>query len=208
MKVVEEPIQGLKIIEFKKKHDERGYLLDLFNYEEFSEIESSGRNLRILESESKAMVRRGMHFQWNPPMAKLMRVSRGSARLVSMDLRIDSPSFGKIHEVNLNEEDYLWIYAEYGFARGFQALESGAKMQYILTSKYNFNGEGGISSLDSKFLNCWPKGNFTLSKRDQDLPNLDEWLTNSSSRLLKVQKAENKIRKILNVSMNIKTRKK
>jgi len=186
MELIEEPFAGLKVLRATRKGDERGYFVELYKSSLFEKVGLPTQYVQLNESQSIGCVRRGLHFQWNPPMAKVMRVSRGSARLVALDLRIDSPDFGKSHFIDLNEDDSLWYYAEYGFARGFETEGGVTNLEYLVTGEYNSNGEGGISSFDESLQKCWKATSPIVSERDMKLPSIAEWTELPESKLLRL----------------------
>src|SRR5260370_35331437 len=87
---------------------------------------------------------RGLHFQWEPPMGKLMRVSRGSAFLAAVDIRKGSPTLGEWASVVASAENRRQVWAPAGFARGFCALSETADIQYKCTGIYNGKAKSGI----------------------------------------------------------------
>lgn len=185
MNLIDEPIPGLKIFKAIRKNDERGFFVELFKSSLFDKIGIPTNFAQLNESQSTGSVRRGLHFQWNPQMAKVARISRGSARLVAVDLRIDSIFFGKSHFIDLTEDDSIWYYAEYGFARGFETTEGKTNLEYLVTSEYNSSGEGGVSSFDPTLKSCWINDSPIVSKRDLALPTIDEWSKLPESKFLK-----------------------
>jgi dTDP-4-dehydrorhamnose 3,5-epimerase len=186
MHLVDEPIPGLKILKSTRRNDERGFFVELFRASLFGSIGVPSNFMQLIESQSVGCVRRGLHFQWNPPMAKLARISRGSARLVALDLRIDSKFFGNSHSIDLSEDDSIWYFAEYGFARGFETSGDKTNLEYLMTNEYNATGEGGVSSLDSSLKDCWINMSPIMSKRDLSLPTIEEWTKMPESKFLRV----------------------
>lgn len=104
---------------------------------------------------SKKNVIRGMHYQWDNPMGKLVRCSLGKIIDVIVDIRIKSDSFGKIYYYELSEENMNQLYVPPGFAHGYIALNDVTHVQYKCTSEYNKNGEGGINPLDKELNIDW-----------------------------------------------------
>src|SRR5437867_13042134 len=91
-------------------------------------------------SKSAKNVVRGLHFQWEPPMGKLMRVTQGAAWLVAVDLRAGSPTRGKWHGVEVTAESKRQVWAPAGFARGFAVLSERAEIEYLTTGTHNPKG--------------------------------------------------------------------
>src|SRR5437868_547615 len=92
-------------------------------------------------SASAKGVVRGLHFQWQPPMGKLMRVTRGAAFLVAVDIRKASPTLGKWFGIEISAENMKEMWAPAGFARGFCALSDDVEVQYKCTGVYNGSAE-------------------------------------------------------------------
>src|SRR5260370_20808889 len=88
------------------------------------------------------------HFQWSPPMGKLMRVTRGAAFLVAVDIRKSSPTLGRWFGLEVSAENKKQVWAPYGFARGFCSLTDDCEVQYKCTGIYNPQGESGIYFAD------------------------------------------------------------
>jgi dTDP-4-dehydrorhamnose 3,5-epimerase len=125
---------------------------------------------------------RGLHFQWDPPMAKLMRVLGGSAFLVAVDIRKNSPTLGQWFGVDASRENKRQLWAPAGFARGLCATSDYAEIQYTCTSLYNPKGESGIRFDDPDIAIQWPNvGNYLLSEKDRKAQTLAEWLASPLS---------------------------
>ena len=135
------------------------------------------------QSRSTRNVVRGLHFQYDPPMAKLMRVTRGSAYLVAVDIRIDSPTLGKWFGIECSEDNKKQVYAPAGFARGFQTLTDDCEVQYKCSALYNPHAQGCIKWDDPELMIDWPiKDPPTLSKDSAAAPPLREWLARSEAK--------------------------
>jgi dTDP-4-dehydrorhamnose 3,5-epimerase len=134
-------------------------------------------------SRSAKGVVRGLHFQWEPQMGKLMRVSIGSAYLVAVDIRKDSPTLGKSFGIEVSAENRRQVWAPAGFARGFCVLSEVAEIQYKCTGLYNSKAESGIRWDDPRIGIEWPVSNPVLSEKDQKAQTLEEWLSKSESDL-------------------------
>ncbi len=124
---------------------------------------------------------RGLHFQWDPPMGKLMRVSLGSAFLVAVDIRKDSPTLGKWVGVMATEENRRQVWAPAGFARGFCVLSEIAEIQYKCTGIYNNQAESGILWNDPEIGIEWPLIDVQLSDKDQKARTLAQRLDSPES---------------------------
>ena len=89
--------------------------------------------MQLNHSRSVQRVTRGLHFQWDPPMGKLMRVVRGEAFLVAVDIRPDSATLGQYESIIASERNHLQLWAPAGFARGFSTLSDVAEVEYLTT---------------------------------------------------------------------------
>lgn len=132
-------------------------------------------------SRSVKDVVRGLHFQWDPPMGKLMRVSHGSAFLVAADIRKGSPTLGKWVGVEASAENRRQVWAPAGFARGFCVLSDIADIQYKCTGIYNSKGESGIRWDDPRIGVKWPASQSILSEKDKKAQTLEQWLDTPES---------------------------
>jgi dTDP-4-dehydrorhamnose 3,5-epimerase len=132
-------------------------------------------------SRSAKGVVRGLHFQWEPPMGKLMRVSLGSAFLVAVDIRKGSPTLGKWVGIAVSAENRREVWAPAGFARGFCVVSDYAEIQYKCTGAYNNKGESGILWNDPEIGIEWPATNVELSEKDRKAQTLTQWLTSPES---------------------------
>lgn len=150
--IIDLPIPEIKIIRFARFKDNRGYFSEHFRQSDFNNIDFlTGFNiLQCNESYSHKYVARGLHFQWNPYMGKLVRTIEGHMFDVVLDIRIGSPTYGKaiMYDMPVNENsDYVdWIWIPPGFAHGNLYLED-SKIEYFCTGQYNPNCEAGINIL-------------------------------------------------------------
>lgn len=128
--------------------DERGYFYEVFNEREFNEKTGGKYDFHTLqenESKSKAGVFRGLHFQKAPyEQAKLVRVLKGRVVDFAVDIRKDSPTFGKCVFANLTEENKRQFFIPRGFAHGFYVFSEEAVFEYKCDNYYNKESEGGI----------------------------------------------------------------
>ena len=146
-----EPMKGLEdvlLIKPDLHEDERGYFYEVFNEKEFNEKTGNKYNFHTLqenESKSKAGVFRGLHFQ-NPPyeQAKLVRVLKGHVVDFAVDIRKDSPTFGKAVHASLTEENKHQFFVPRGFAHGFYVFSKEAVFEYKCDNYYNKESEDGI----------------------------------------------------------------
>jgi len=167
------PIDGLVIIEPRAFPDERGVFMESFKQSDFERAGIFGPFVQDNCSRSKKGVLRGLHFQ-RPPHAqgKLVRVSRGRAWDVAVDLRVGSPTFGKYYALELSEENRRLFWIPMGFAHGFLALEDDTELQYKCTAEYHAASDGGVRWDDPDLAIAWPDIGMApiVSAKDAALP--------------------------------------
>jgi dTDP-4-dehydrorhamnose 3,5-epimerase len=157
--------------------DSRGFFLESFREDQFKTLGLPTNFVQDNHSCSSKGVIRGLHFQWDPPMSKLMRVTRGSAFLVAVDIRKGSPTLGKWAGVLASRENRRQVWAPPGFARGFCALSDLTEIQYKCTGIYNPKTESGILYNDPDIGVEWPITTGVLvSDKDQKAQTLAHWL--------------------------------
>jgi dTDP-4-dehydrorhamnose 3,5-epimerase len=158
--------------------DARGFFMETYRADFFRAIGLPTEFVQDNHSRSSKGVLRGLHFQWSPPMGKLMRVTSGAAFLVSVDIRKGSPTLGKWFGTEVSAENKKQIWAPYTFARGFCALTDDCEVQYKCTGFYNPKGESGINFADPEIGIQWPiSANTALtSDKDRRAQTLAQWL--------------------------------
>ncbi len=181
MKIEKTDFKGLFVITPSIFKDERGFFMELYRQDKFEEIGIRGNFTQENQSRSKKNVIRGLHFQWNPPLGKLIRAAKGAVFSVAVDLRKNSKTFGKWFGVNLDEDSNKEMYAAPGFATGFCVLSDMAEVHYGYTNLYNPKGESNILWNDRKIGIIWPVKNPILSERDKNAQTFDEWLNRKES---------------------------
>ena len=162
--------------------DQRGYFMETYREDQFLELGLPGTFVQDNHSYSKKGVVRGLHFQWDPPMGKLMRVTRGAAFLVALDLRLGSPTLGKWVGIEATAENRKQVWAPASFARGFCALTDDAEVQYKCTGIYNSKAESAIRWNDPAIGIEWPIRDVIISEKDRNAPGLAEWLASPDAR--------------------------
>ncbi len=156
-----------------KYPDERGHFYESYNQKKFSEIGISENFVQDNFSYSLKGVIRGLHFQHNPKgQGKLVRCMTGSVMDVVVDLRKDSPTFGKHKSIFLNAELGNMLYIPVGFAHGFIALEKTIFV-YKCTEFWNKESEDGIRFDDPSLNIQWGEKNPIVSAKDLELPLFD-----------------------------------
>lgn len=161
--------------------DNRGFFTETFRADQFEALGLPTKFVQDNHSGSGRGVLRGLHFQWDPPMGKLMRVTRGAAFLVAVDIRKGSPTLGKWFGTEVSAEDRKQIWAPPGFARGFCTLSDFAEIQYKCTGVYNSRGESGICWNDPEIGINWPISDVQLSEKDRQARTLQQWLSSPES---------------------------
>jgi dTDP-4-dehydrorhamnose 3,5-epimerase len=166
--------------------DQRGFFQEVFRRDEYEKGRLPTTFVQLNHSGSVRDTVRGLHFQWDPPMGKLMRVTRGTAFLVAVDLRRNSPTLGKYFAKVLSENDRQLIWAPASFARGFAVLSEFAEIEYLTTGIYNSAAEAGIAWNDPEIGISWPLINPILSSKDADAPPLAKWLEREESHYFRI----------------------
>src|SRR5271163_3398602 len=163
--------------------DSRGFFMETFREDQFKALGLPTHYVQDNHSRSTKGVVRGLHFQWDPPMGKLMRVSQGSAFLVAVDIRKGSPTLGKWVGVEASAENRRQVWAPAGFARGFCVLSESAEIQYKCTGLYNNKAESGIFWNDPAIGIEWPvsASQAELSEKDKKAQTLAQWLAKPES---------------------------
>jgi dTDP-4-dehydrorhamnose 3,5-epimerase len=160
--IVTEAFNGdVKVISSPTFEDERGFLSVPYQEKEMLAL-GLPKFVRELHSRSAKNVIRGLHYQ-NPPMGKLIRVTRGSAFMVAVDIDLDSPTFLQYHIALVDDKNRYQIWAPGRFARGFCALEDNTEVQYKCDS---YRGEEKVLRWDSVGIK-WPTSDPILSAADR-----------------------------------------
>jgi dTDP-4-dehydrorhamnose 3,5-epimerase len=178
IKVESRPLQDVVVIVPDIFQDSRGFFMETFREDQCAGLGLPTRFVQDNHSRSAKGVIRGLHFQWEPPMGKLMRVTQGSAFLVAVDIRKDSPSLGKWAGVVASAENRRQVWAPAGFARGFCVLSDFAEIQYKCTGHYSSKAESGILWNDPAIGIEWPisASEAQLSAKDVKAQALAQWL--------------------------------
>jgi len=170
MKIIEEPMKDLKLIEPKVFGDHRGYFFESYSKRAFQDLGINDDFVQDNESLSAtAGVLRGLHFQVPPKaQAKLIRVIRGKVLDVVVDIRKESSSYGKHFSVELSESNKLMLYVPKGFAHGFLTLEADSLFSYKCSEFYYPDHEEAISWNDPQLNINWGVESVVLSEKDQN----------------------------------------
>jgi dTDP-4-dehydrorhamnose 3,5-epimerase len=176
MEIERAVIPDVLILRAKKHGDHRGFFSETFRSVTLKE---AGVDLEWVQdnhsfSASRGVVR-GLHFQRHPrAQAKLLRVIRGAVLDVAVDLRSNSPTYGKHVAVELSEANWTQIYVPIGFAHGFCTLTEGAEVLYKVSAEYGPSEEGGLLWNDPDLGIDWPvdEREAILTERDRTWPPL------------------------------------
>jgi len=168
MEILESELKGLFVIKPKVFEDDRGYFFESYNKEVFKQ---NGLDLDFVQdnqSLSQKGVLRGLHFQ-NPPHAqgKLVRVITGSVLDVAVDIRKDSPTYGKWLSLELTEKNKWMMYIPEGFAHGFLTLENNTIFSYKCTKLYAKSAEDCLLWNDPQIGISWGTSDVVLSEKDK-----------------------------------------
>jgi dTDP-4-dehydrorhamnose 3,5-epimerase len=177
MEVIKTAIDGVVIIEPKVFGDHRGYFFESFSERDFNAQVREVKFVQDNESKSCYGVLRGLHFQ-KPPycQSKLVRVVKGAVLDVAVDIRPESPTFGKYVMTELSGDNHRQMFIPKGFAHGYVVLEDDTVFQYKCDEYYHPEAEGGIAWNDPQIGIEWPiaEGEVILSEKDKNRPLLSE----------------------------------
>ncbi len=173
------PIEGLKVITPQIFKDNRGYFFESYNKQVFSAAGITTEFVQDNQSFSTKGVLRGLHFQ-RPPFAqaKLVRVLQGKVLDVAVDLRHESPMYGKWFGVELSDENGKMFFIPHGFAHGFSVLSETAVFAYKCDNFYNKESEGGLIYNDPGLAIDWQVTNENVSHKDLLLKTFKDYKEN------------------------------
>ena len=167
-------LDGVVLLEPAVHGDERGFLVETFSAPAWRELGVEAEFVQDNHSRSHAGILRGLHFQTRPGQAKLVRCSRGRIWDVAVDLRRDSPTYGRWEGHELDDELHRQLFVPAGFAHGFCVLSEIADVHYKLSSLYDPATEAGIAWDDPDLAVAWPVADPQVSGRDRSAPRLAE----------------------------------
>ena len=176
MEIVDKVLTDAIVLMPRVFKDDRGYYYESFNERVFESLTGIKVNfIQDNQSCSSKGTLRGLHFQTgSAAQAKLVRVTRGSAYDVAVDLRPGSPTFKKWYGVELSEDNHLQFFIPRGFAHAFVALEDKTIFQYKVDNYYSSVKDGGIIWNDEELNITWPDLKLELSEKDKNLPKLNQ----------------------------------
>jgi len=170
-------LDGVIVIEPVVFRDERGFFLESYHQKRFVEHGISYDFVQDNHSRSAGNVLRGIHYQdRRAPMAKLVRCTSGAVLDVAVDLRVDSPSFGRWLSVELSADNMKQLLIPFGFGHAFLTLSDSAEIQYKCSGYYTPEAEGVVVWNDPDLAIQWPTASPLLSRRDREAPSLKDYL--------------------------------
>jgi dTDP-4-dehydrorhamnose 3,5-epimerase len=170
MKLLSEPLSGLKVIQLAVHGDARGFFVERYHQQKLADCGITETFVQDNHSRSAPNILRGLHYQSNPAQGKLVGVTRGRVLDVAVDIRPSSPTYGQHHAVELTGENGVLFWIPAGFAHGFCVLgDEPADMLYKVSGLYNAAGEGGIRYDDPELNIQWPLSHPIISARDEGL---------------------------------------
>jgi dTDP-4-dehydrorhamnose 3,5-epimerase len=175
MKVIKTDIEGVVIIEPQLFGDSRGYFMESYSERDFARLVAPVRFVQDNESRSRYGVVRGLHYQREPySQSKLVRCLEGRVLDVAVDIRPESPTYGKYVAVELSADNHRQLFIPKGFAHGFALLSKEALFAYKCDEFYHPEAECGIAWDDPTLSIDWglPKEDIILSEKDKGYNNL------------------------------------
>lgn len=177
----ETPLQGLIVVEPKVYGDERGFFMETYSERDYEALGIRERFVQDNHSKSRRGVLRGLHFQTEHAQGKLIRVVRGAVLDVAVDLRPESPTFGRWYAVELSAANKLQFYIPPRFAHGFLTLQDDTEFLYKCTDYYAPQYDAGVRWNDPSLAIDWrldayglTEAGLLLSDKDRAQPFMNE----------------------------------
>jgi dTDP-4-dehydrorhamnose 3,5-epimerase len=161
-------LSGLKLVRPRVFGDQRGFFLETFQAERYRAAGITCDFVQDSHSRSAFGVLRGLHYQDRPGQAKLVRVASGRIFDVAVDIRADSPTFGRWQGVFLDSETHHQLFIPVGFAHGFCVLSEMADVTYKVSQPYDAASERTLAWDDRDVGIAWPVNEPVLSERDRN----------------------------------------
>ncbi len=174
MEVIETRIPGAFVIEPEVLADARGLFAEIYQRRRYAESGIDAEFVQDNRSYSQPRVLRGLHYQIAHPQGHLVTVLRGTIFDVGLDLRRDSPAFGRWHSVTLASEPLRQAYWPPGVAHGFCVIGDGAEVHYKCAGYYVSGDEGGVRWNDPDLAIPWPVAEPIVAPRDAEFPCLKD----------------------------------
>lgn len=167
-------IKDVKILKFFRFIDDRGYFSRKYCYNYLSILNFKVRQINYSFNNKKGTLR-GLHFSSYPSKEKkIITCLSGEVFDVIVDLRRNSKTYKKSISIRLSEDNLLGIYIPIGFAHGFQTLKNKTTLIYFHSDFYNQDLDRGINPLDQELKIKWPLKINLISKKDRNLPNIND----------------------------------
>lgn len=173
MPLIKTEFPGLMVFEPKIWNDDRGYFFESYNQKFFEEEEIEIQFVQDNQARSTYGVVRGLHYQLNPyAQTKLIRVLSGNILDVAVDIRKNSPTYGKAFTIELSAVNKKQLLVPKGFAHGYSVISDTAEVFYKCDEFYNKDSEGGIAYNDAALNIDWgvKKSEAIISKKDMMYP--------------------------------------
>ena len=165
---------GVILVEPTVHGDARGFFLESYHLEKYTEGGIAARFVQDNHSKSKRGTLRGLHAQRLNPQGKLVRAVEGEIFDVAVDVRRGSPTFGQWVGATLSAENFRQLWVPPGFVHGFCVLSESAQVEYKVTALYDPADEYGVIWNDSEIGIDWPIDEPLLSAKDAGAPSLEE----------------------------------
>lgn len=176
MQVTRFDVPDVMLIEPKVHVDDRGYFTERYKRSAFHDIGLTNEFIQDNYSVSRPGILRGLHYQWEKPQGKLVTCVQGKILDVAVDVRANSPTFGKYVSAELSGDKPQWLWVPAGFAHGFCVIGgASAHVMYKVDNDYNPKGEGGIRWDDKDLRIDWPKVDYFVHPKDSVLQTFSEY---------------------------------
>jgi dTDP-4-dehydrorhamnose 3,5-epimerase len=176
MEIKKTGFDGLLLLCPKVFSDDRGYFFEVYNDQTYKDAGLHADFIQDNISKSKKGTVRGLHFQTGSmAQGKLCQVISGKVLDVAVDIRFDSPTFGKYYSVELSEENHLQVWISPGFAHGFSVLSEEAIFSYKCTQFYSKTDETSILYNDKELAIDWKVEHPIVSEKDQKAQTFEQY---------------------------------
>ena len=185
MKFTETGLAGAYLVQSEPNGDDRGHFARAYCRNEFAAagIEFEVVQANLVYTREVGTVR-GLHWQYPPAAeAKLVRCTRGAVFDVMVDLRPESPTFGRHVAVRLSAENLAAVYLPSRFAHGYQSLVADSEVGYQVSHEYTPQAEGGLPPGDPELGIAWPLPIAVISPRDAAWPSWAEQAATLRTRM-------------------------
>ena len=175
MNIERQALRDVLLLKPEIYKDDRGYFFESFKEGLFDEF---GLNLKFVQDNevysNNAGIIRGLHYQLEKPQGKLVHVIAGAIKDIAVDIRTNSPEFGKSIIINLDSRSHNMVFIPEGFAHGYLVIENNTVVQYKCTNYYDPTSEFGIIWNDKDLNIDWGVSEPVLSRKDSNLPELKD----------------------------------